>query len=938
MADEHKGIHHYLVHREGNNLLSAQKRSSHPMKAYSTKAISAVLAGAMVLGGASSAFADAATVAATTPAAVTTPTTTAATGIFSDVKTGFWAEKHIYKLASQGIVVGNNGLFRPGDSVTQQEAVLMALRFMKLQGKVDIDTAVALPAGFEVSNYYKAYVVLAFQQGLLDKTTEMASDNLKTAWGERKATREWIAEVLIRALGKTSDAAAVASEPTGFADDSKVSASKRGYINTAVDLGLANGLDGNRFDPQGVVTRAQLATFFSRAEGHNTLDYDNTTKGSISEIKDGKLTVYNNGTSSPFNLSASTAYFNTSETRISLNDIQPYTKVTVIGATYNAAYVEVTDPTPQVESVSGSFAKLSSGNKLWLESTDTFNEYYYDAATIFVDVNGVKIEPASIAAGSLVTLQRETYSGSHKVVKVQVTSGVVNKTSTGIIQSIDLTAKSITFKNAAGTVETFKWEEGTTLFSSQSTVLLPAELKVNSAVKYTIKDNMIRSVEVTQGVERTVLGTINELTGTTIVYKKADGTREVKLLGSAPTIVIPNISSPVAGDLIADAVGGDNVQLTLNSSDQVIKIEVLSRQIDQFNGAAIVAYNTKTQLLTFMDSTGSPHVVLLDASTKLAYDGLPTTSLTSMGIRLIENRKVDVIAIGQRSLSVELSTKYVGTLTAVNSATKTIVLKLNNGQTLTLPYPLSIDFFGRSNIAMTDISVGSSVTAVLTGNQDIISVLRAKSAQQLEVTSVNLTLNKLGVKWSGGSSEIYTLTIPLTNEAGQAIKLSDLKSGDFVNVNFDGSSPLSIQAVKVSSGQVVSVDSTAGNLSVKDFTGVTQNFAVSGGVRIIRDTATNSTLSSLTTADRVDVRKGADGIMLIRVLPQLSRTFSRYDSATNELLVKRDSLNDENYRFLLTSNVYIHQGDTTLSVQSLKENDKITVYFNNDVIVEIVKQ
>lgn len=40
-----------------------------------------------------------------------------------------------------------------------------------------------------------------------------------------------------------------------------MSANKRGYINVAVDLGLANGLDGNRFDPQGAVTRAQLATF-----------------------------------------------------------------------------------------------------------------------------------------------------------------------------------------------------------------------------------------------------------------------------------------------------------------------------------------------------------------------------------------------------------------------------------------------------------------------------------------------------------------------------------------------------------------------------------------------------------------------------------------------------------------------------------------------------
>lgn len=269
------------------------------------------------------------------------------------------------------------------------------------------------------------------------------------------------------------------------------------------------------------MTRAQLATFFSRAEAHNTLEYDNTYTGTISQLADGKLSVYNNGKTSTYTLGASTAYYTSaSESRINLSDIQPYTKVTVIGATYNAAYVEVTDPTQQVESLSGSFAMVAPGNKLWLKSATGFTEYYYDETTTFVDANGTSIEPASLVADSIVTLQRETYSGSHKVVKVQVTSGVVNKTTTGTVQSIDLTGKSITFKNAAGTVETFKWEDGTSLFTYQASVLQPAELKTGSAVKYTVKENVIRTVEVTEGIERTVQGVLTELTNSTVVYKK----------------------------------------------------------------------------------------------------------------------------------------------------------------------------------------------------------------------------------------------------------------------------------------------------------------------------------------------------------------------------------------------------------------------------------
>lgn len=898
------------------------------MKAYSTKAVSAVMAGAMIFGGASAVFADTAT---------TTSTTTQAVGIFKDVKTGFWAEKHIYKLASQGIVVGNNGLFRPGDSVTQQEAVLMALRFMKLQDKVDTTSAVALPTDFKVTNYYKDYVVLAFQQGLLDKATEMAPDNLKTSWGERKASREWIAELLIRALGKSADAAVAASEPTGFADDAKVSASKRGYINVAVELGLANGLDGNRFDPQGAVTRAQLATFFSRAEAHNSVEYDNTVSGTISQLKDDKLSVYNNGKTFTYTLGANTAYYtSTSESRINLSDIRPYTKVTVIGATYNAAYVEVTDPTEQVENLSGSFAMIAPGNKLWLKSATGFTEYYYDETTSFVDVNGAAIDPASLVADSVVTLQRETYSGSHKVVKVQVTSGVVNKTTTGTIQSVDLTGKSITFKNAAGTVETFKWEEGTSLFSSQSSVLQPAELKTGAAVKYTIKDNVIRTVEVTEGVERTVQGVLTELTSSTVVYKKTDGTRDVKLLGTKPAILIPNMNGAVAEDLIADEVGGDKIQLTLNSSEQVIKIEVLSRQIDQFSGATVVDYNSKTQLLTVMDTDKKAHVVQLDEKTKLIYDGV-LPNLTSVGARLTENRKVNIKAIGQRALSLEVVTKYEGTVTAINASSRTIVLKLNDGKSLTLPTPQLIDLFGKTNPTISDIPVGSAVTASLTASQDLIAVLKVKTVLQVEAATVNSSTNRLSIKWDGGTSEINTAAIPLTNEAGESIKLTALKAGDYLNVTFDGSTPLAVQAVKLTTGQVSSVDAAANSLVVKEYGGAAQTFAVSGGVKIIRDGTTTTALSSITTTDRVEVRKDTDGSTVIRVLPQLSRAFSRYESATNSLVTKRASLNDK-YQFTVASNVYIHQGDTTLSVQSLKENDNIIIYFNKDIVVEIVKQ
>lgn len=924
--------------REGNFILSGHNTPNRPARGYSTKAVSAILAGAIALSGASAAFADGTTVAAATSTTTPAVSTTVSGSAFNDVKSGFWAEKHIYKLASQGIVIGNNGKFRPSDSVTQQEAVLMALRFMKLHNLVDKETEVALPADFKVSNYYKGYVVLAFQQKLLDKTLEMAPNNLKTSWGERKATREWISEVLIRALGKNADALAAANEPTGFADDAKVSANKRGYINAAVDLGLANGLEGNRFDPQGAVTRAQLATFLSRAQAHNTLVYDNTVTGTVSELKDGKITIYDNGKSSSFTLSSNTAYFSsTSEIKGSLADIKPYTKVMVIGTNSSAAYVEVIDSKQQIENIQGSFAMITGNSKLFLKTSDGYPEYSIDASTSFVDVNGAKIEPSSIATDSLITLQRETYTSSRKVVSVQVTSGVINKNGTGSIKSIDLNGKSITFKNAAGVEETFKWSD-TTIFRYQNAILAVAELKAGSAVKYTISNNLIQSVEVTEAVERTLQGTLYELSTSSILYKKSDGTKEVKLLGTAPVIVIPGIANPLASDLIADTVGGDNIRLTLNSNDQVTKIEVISRQIELYSSLTVVAYNAKNKLLTAIDSNNKAHLFTLDDKTKLAYEGSVPT-LTTIGNMLTEGRKVAVSAIGQRTFSLEVVTKYEGTVLSINTTTQKIVIKTNEGQSITLPFPAAVDIMGRSNATIADVAVGSTVSAVLADNQEIISVLKVKSVQQVMVTFLDSASNRLNVKWAGGTSTIYTSSaVVLNNEAGQILKLSNFKVGDYVNLVAIGSSPVSLQLAKLTTGQVLSLDTTGGTLSVKDFAGATQSFLTGNNVRIIRAGSTSTSLGSLAVSDRVEMRKDADGSTVIHVLPTISRYFSRYESTTNQVVVKRDSINDENYRFLLASNAYIHQGDTTLSVQSLKENDNITVYFNNDVIIEIVKQ
>ncbi|WP_136606098.1 S-layer homology domain-containing protein [Paenibacillus dokdonensis] len=907
------------------------KRSN--SSSHSKKVVSAVIVGMMALGTGTAVFAD--TTATTTSASVT------ASGLFSDVKSGYWAEKHIYKLASQGILLGNNGLFRPNDSVTQQEAVTMAIRFAGLEDKISNNSAVALPANLQVNNYFKPYVALALQQNLLDKTSENAAVNSKEIWGERKASREWITEVLIRALGKESDAASMASKATTFADNGKISASKRGFVNAALELGLTNGVDGNRFDPQGSVTRAQLATFFSRAEALNGVKYNNSAEGIVTGLGTNKLDLYVDGSIRTYALDSSTVYYTSdSDNKISFADLKPYTKVMVIGSTNKTAYVEVTDSKLQLESVEGTFQKLSPGNIIWLETNNTFKEFTYDAGTSFLDQNGSKIDPTALVVGSKIQIQQETFSSAKKPVIIQVKSGIINKSGNGTLQSVDTASKSLVVKNSSGAMESYTWDDSL-IVKYQNQLLSPSELKNGAVINYTVKNNLIESIEVTQGVERTIRGSLYEVgaNNATITYKRDGGQLEVKLLTDKPELVISGIASPVLGDLIADSVNGDQVEITLNPQDQVTKIQVMNRQMEQKKGATIVQYEPKSKLLTLLDANKKPYVVSIDEKTKLTYNS-PNPTLAGIEPYLINGRKVNITYLTNRALSLEVIYQYEGKVSSLDLAGKKLTLLTADGQSMTLPFTNPVvQVYGKSSTSLSDVKVGSEIAAVLSATQDAIQSIQVKSNVQFEIVDVDYNNSRVTVKKDGIISQFYVDKSTLTGDNGQEITVQELRSGQLLNVTFNGITPAAVQVVKLTTGEVTAVNTSSASpsITVKNYGGTTETFKLDNASKIMNDAGSALNLSNVTTGNRVEVRKDADGNSVVKVLNITNQTFWKYDSYAKEIYVKRQNVNDTSH-YTLSPAAYIHQGDTTLTVQSLKENDNIVLYLNNGTIVEIQKQ
>jgi len=907
---------------------------NHP--SHSKKVVSAVLAGMMALsaGGAAMA-ADTTETGQGQNAAV--QSTAAPTGLFSDIKAGYWAEKHVYKLAYQGILLGNNGLFRPGDAVTQQEAITMAIRFMNMESQLNTSTAAALPTNMQVGNYFKPYVALALQLGLVDKTEEASSDVSKTTWGQKPATREWITKLLIRSLNRDAEAKAQNNQSTGFADNANISDSAKGYVNLAVSLDLAKGLENNKFNPTGSVTRAQLATFFSRGESLTDTKYPNTSTGYVTGLKDGQITLLVDGKTVNYAVNSNTPYFTKdSETRASASDVKLYTKVLIVGSAGAASYVEVVDAKQQMESVEGTFARALSGNKIGLFVGENYETYTYDENTAFMDQNGKAIKLSDITVDSIIEVQRETFSADKKTVVIRVKSGIVNKSDSGVVAEVVTSGKTIKLVNAAGATEQYTYTDNL-IIRYQNRILSLADLKAGSTVKYTVKDSVLQTIELNQGVEQSVRGTLVEIGGnqSTLTYKRDGGSLEAKLLSEKPEVIINGIQDATLNDLITDANNGDKVELTLNSDDQVTRIQVIGRQMEPLNGATVVSYNSKTKVLTVLDANKKPYVFTLDEKTKMDYNTVKPT-LAGLESLLNDGRKLDLTYVGTRALSVKVIYKYEGTISNIDTTNRKISL-LSGNQTITVPYTTApaVEMYNKSTASLSDLKVGDNVAVTLGTNQDVAQKIALKTVAQFEVVSMESN-GRVRVKSDLLTSQFYVDQAVLTGESGQSITPSQLTAGNLINVTFEGVTPKAVQVVKRTLAEVTAVDATS--VTLKQFNGATDKVSVSGPVKVVKAGSTLTSLTNLTVGDRVEMTKDTDNSTRFRVLTVMSKQFWSYDGVGNQILVKRETTSDMNYRFALGSNVFVHQGDNTLSVQSLRDNDNIVLYLLNNVVMEIQKQ
>lgn len=181
---------------------------------------------------------------------ISLPAAKAAGTGFTDVPEDAWYAQAAVFCRNNGLIDGTSGdTFSPDAPMTRG---LLALAFYRDAGSpaVDgMDTFPDVPAG----SPYAAAVRWAYQTGVMSGYTDGCFGP------EDSLTREQIATVLWRYEGSPS-----ASRGTDFADEASISAYASAAVDWARASGIMSGIDGYRFDPQGVTTRAQAAMILMR--------------------------------------------------------------------------------------------------------------------------------------------------------------------------------------------------------------------------------------------------------------------------------------------------------------------------------------------------------------------------------------------------------------------------------------------------------------------------------------------------------------------------------------------------------------------------------------------------------------------------------------------------------------------------------------------------
>ena len=157
-----------------------------------------------------------------------------------DLHQAAWAEQHIREMVIRGVVSGyTDGSFCPNQPISKIEALVMAVRVLGMEKEAQRLASQHDPQYYLFEgkglDWAKGYLRVAYHQGLIQHYMQ------EHDWHE-PADRAWMAELMVRLLGKEQEALELPDYSLGFKDEREINPRSRAkYIAVAMNHGLLSG-------------------------------------------------------------------------------------------------------------------------------------------------------------------------------------------------------------------------------------------------------------------------------------------------------------------------------------------------------------------------------------------------------------------------------------------------------------------------------------------------------------------------------------------------------------------------------------------------------------------------------------------------------------------------------------------------------------------------
>ena len=174
---------------------------------------------------------------------------------FTDI-TGHWAADNILFVASRGLLSGTSDTtFSPGTGMTRG---MFVTALGRLAGINPDSYQTGKFTDVKADAYYAPYVNWAAQNGIVEGVTST------TFAPDTNINREQMAVIMKNYAAKLGYDLPQTLKAVTFADNTQISSWAKDAVKSMQQAGILAGKNGNKFDPKGTATRAEVATVLRR--------------------------------------------------------------------------------------------------------------------------------------------------------------------------------------------------------------------------------------------------------------------------------------------------------------------------------------------------------------------------------------------------------------------------------------------------------------------------------------------------------------------------------------------------------------------------------------------------------------------------------------------------------------------------------------------------